>query len=197
MTDEVQQSQYINMFKSSKMTAVVMTYAIDQPFIQRLEMKNEGVHFLRIDAEVEDVMKGRISKKEQEEFESKSKDLEKRLRKSLKRSKLIVKLDKLKNKKVASMLTLSEEKRRMDDMMKMYSMGSPLPESTDGDGETLILNANHPLVEKIMAAPDAENSKLIEQQLYDLALLSNKQLSADEMTKFIQRSNDILMKVLK
>ena len=185
------------MFKSSKMTAVVMTYAIDQPFIQRLEMKNEGVHFLRIDAEVEDVMKGRISKKEQEEFESKSKDLEKRLRKSLKRSKLIVKLDKLKNKKVASMLTLSEEKRRMDDMMKMYSMGSPLPESTDGDGETLILNANHPLVEKIMAAPDTENSKLIEQQLYDLALLSNKQLSADEMTKFIQRSNDILMKVLK
>ena len=197
MTDEVQQSQYINMFKSSKMTAVVMTYAIDQPFIQRLEMKNEGVHFLRIDAEVEDVMKGRISKKEQEEFESKSKDLEKLLRKSLKRSKLIVKLDKLKNKKVASMLTLSEEKRRMDDMMKMYSMGSPLPESTDGDGETLILNANHPLVEKIMADPDAENSKLIEQQLYDLALLSNKQLSADEMTKFIQRSNDILMKVLK
>ncbi|MBQ4243131.1 MAG: molecular chaperone HtpG [Lachnospiraceae bacterium] len=197
VTDEVQQSQYINMFKSSKMTAVVMTYAIDQPFIQRLEMKNEGVHFLRIDAEVEDVMKGRISKKEQEEFESKSKDLEKLLRKSLKRSKLIVKLDKLKNKKVASMLTLSEEKRRMDDMMKMYSMGSPLPESTDGDGETLILNANHPLVEKIMADPDAENSKLIEQQLYDLALLSNKQLSADEMTKFIQRSNDILMKVLK
>ncbi|MBQ2453128.1 MAG: molecular chaperone HtpG, partial [Lachnospiraceae bacterium] len=131
------------------------------------------------------------------EFESKSKDLEKLLRKSLKRSKLIVKLDKLKNKKVASMLTLSEEKRRMDDMMKMYSMGSPLPESTDGDGETLILNANHPLVERIMADPDAENSKLIEQQLYDLALLSNKQLSADEMTKFIQRSNDILMKVLK
>ena len=85
----------------------------------------------------------------------------------------------------------------MDDMMKMYSMGEPLPESTDGDGETLILNAGHPLVEKIMADPDNENSKLIEQQLYDLALLSNKQLSSDEMTKFIQRSNEILLKALE
>ena len=197
VTDETQQSQYINMFKSAKMTALIMTYAIDQPFIQRLEMKNEGVKFLRIDSEVEDVMKGRLSKKEKDEFESKSKDLEKLLRKSLKRSKLSVKLDKLKNKKVASMLTLSEEKRRMDDMMKMYSMGEPLPESTDGDGETLILNAGHPLVERIMADPDNENSKLIEQQLYDLALLSNKQLSSDEMTKFIQRSNEILLKALK
>ncbi|MCR5746274.1 MAG: molecular chaperone HtpG [Lachnospiraceae bacterium] len=196
VTDETQQSQYINMFKTAKMTALILTYAIDQPFIQRLEMKNEGVKFLRIDAEVEDVMKGRLSKKEKEEFEEKSKGLEKTLRKSLKRSKLSVKLDKLKNKKVASMLTVSEEKRRMDDMMKMYSMGEPLPESTDGDGETLILNAGHPLVEKIMADPDNDNSKLIEQQLYDLALLSNKKLSSDEMTKFIQRSNEILLKAL-
>lgn len=196
VTDEVQQSQYINMFKSSKMTALVLTYAIDQPFIQRLEMKNEGIKFLRIDAEVEDVMRGRLSKKEKEEFEEKSKDLEKTMRKTLKRSKLSVKLDKLKNKKVASMLTMSEEKRRMDDMMKMYSMGEPLPESKDADGETLILNANHPLVEKIMADPDSTDAKLIEQQLYDLALLSNKQLNAEEMTKFIQRSNEILMKVL-
>ncbi len=194
VTDETQQSQYINMFKASKMTALVLTYSIDQPFIQRLEMKNQGIRFLRIDAEVEDVMRGRISKKEREEFEEKSKDLEKTLRKTLKRSKLSVKLDKLKNKKVASMLTLSEEKRRMDDMMKMYSMGEPLPETKDADGETLILNVNHPLVEKVMEDPDGENAKLIEQQLYDLALLSNKQLSAEEMTKFIQRSNDILLK---
>lgn len=194
VTDETQQSQYINMFKASKMTALVLTFAIDQPFIQRLEMKNQGIRFLRIDAEVEDVMKGRTSKKEREEFEEKSKDLEKTLRKTLKRSKLSVKLDKLKNKKVASMLTLSEEKRRMDDMMKMYSMGEPLPETHDADGETLILNVNHPLVEKVMADPDSENAKLIEQQLYDLALLSNKQLSAEEMTRFIQRSNEILLK---
>ena len=196
VTDETQQSQYINMFKSSKMTALVLTYAIDQPFIQRLEMKNQGVKFLRIDAEVEDVMRGRLSKKEREELESKSGELEKTLRKTLKRSKLSVKLDKLKNKKVASMLTLSEEKRRMDDMMKMYSMGEPLPESHDADGETLILNVNHPLVEHMMEDPDSDTSKLIEQQLYDLALLSNKQLSAEEMTKFIQRSNEILLKTI-
>ncbi|MBQ9444384.1 MAG: molecular chaperone HtpG [Lachnospiraceae bacterium] len=194
VTDATQQSQYINMFKSSKMTALVLTYAIDQPFIQRLEMRNQGVRFLRIDAEVEDVMRGRTSKKEREEFEEKSKDIEKALRKTLKRSKLVVKLDKLKNKKVAAMLTTSEEKRRMDDMMKMYSMGEPVPESNDAEGETLILNVNHPLVEKVMEKPESEDSKLIEQQLYDLALLSNKQLSAEEMTKFIQRSNDILMK---
>ncbi|MCR5774598.1 MAG: molecular chaperone HtpG [Lachnospiraceae bacterium] len=197
VTDETQQSQYINMFKSSKMTALILTYAIDQPFIQRLEMKNEGVKFLRIDAEVEDMMRSRTSKKEREEFKTKSEDLEKVLRKTLKKSKLSVKLDKLKNKKVASMLTQSEEKRRMDDMMKMYSMGEPLPESNDADGETLILNVNHPLVEKLMEAPESDNSKLIEQQLYDLALLSNKQLSADEMTKFIQRSNEILLKTLR
>ena len=196
VTDETQQSQYINMFKSSKMTALVLTYAIDQPFIQRLEMKNQGVKFLRIDAEVEDVMRGRLSKKEREELETKSGELEKTLRKTLKRSKLSVKLDKLKNKKVASMLTLSEEKRRMDDMMKMYSMGEPLPESHDADGETLILNVNHPLVEHMMEDPDSDTSKLIEQQLYDLALLSNKQLSAEEMTKFIQRSNEILLKTI-
>ena len=196
VTDETQQSQYINMFKSSKMTALVLTYAIDQPFIQRLEMKNQGIKFLRIDAEVEDVMRGRLSKKEREELESKSGELEKTLRKTLKRSKLSVKLDKLKNKKVASMLTLSEEKRRMDDMMKMYSMGEPLPESHDADGETLILNVNHPLVEHMMEDPDSDTSKLIEQQLYDLALLSNKQLSAEEMTKFIQRSNEILLKTI-
>ena len=196
VTDEVQQSQYINMFKASKMTALVLTYSIDQPFIQRLEMKNQGIKFLRIDAEVEDVMRGRLSKKEKEDFEEKSKDIEKSLRKTLKRSKLLVKLDKLKNKKVASMLTLSEEKRRMDDMMKMYSMGSPLPETNDADGETLILNVNHPLVERILQEPDSDTAKLIEQQLYDLALLSNKQLSPEEMTKFIQRSNDILLKSL-
>ena len=182
------------MFKASKMTALVLTYSIDQPFIQRLEMKNQGIKFLRIDAEVEDVMRGRLSKKEKEEFEEKSKELEKTIRKTLKRSKLSVKLDKLKNKKVASMLTVSEEKRRMDDMMKMYSMGEPLPESKDADGETLILNVNHPLVEKMMEDPESGDAKLIEQQLYDLALLSNKQLSAEEMTKFIQRSNEILLK---
>jgi len=196
VTDPVQQSQYINMFKASKMTAVVLTHNIDQPFIQQLEGKNEGVKFLRIDAEVEDSMRSKASKKEIEEFKEKSEELQKKLRKTLKKDKLSVKLDKLKNKKVASMITTSEESRRMQDMMKMYSMGGDMGDMfKDAEGETLILNAGHPLVKKVMEDPESEASKLISQQLYDLALLSNKQLSPDEMTKFIQRSNDILMKL--
>ena len=196
VTDPVQQSQYINMFKSAKMTAVVLTHNIDQPFIQQLESKNEGVRFLRIDSEVEDTMRSKTSKKEIEEFKEKSEKLEKKLRKTLKKEKLVVKLDKLKNKKVASMITFSEESRRMQDMMKMYSMGGGMDDMfKDAEGETLILNAHHPLVQKVMEDPESDSSKLIEQQLYDLALLSNKQLSPDELTRFIQRSNDILMKL--
>ncbi len=196
VTDPIQQSQYVNMFKSAKMTAVVLTHNIDQPFIQSLESKNEGVRFLRIDSEVEDNMRSKTSKKEIEEFREKSEKLEKKLRKTLKKDKLVVKLDKLKNKKVASMITFSEESRRMQDMMKMYSMGGDMGDMfKDAEGETLILNAGHPLVQKVMEDPESDSSKLIEQQLYDLALLSNKQLSPDELTKFIQRSNDILMKI--
>ncbi|MBO4375480.1 MAG: molecular chaperone HtpG [Lachnospiraceae bacterium] len=196
VTDPVQQSQYVNMFKSAKMTAVVLTHNIDQPFIQSLESKNEGVRFLRIDSEVEDTMRSKTSKKEIEEFKEKSEKLEKKLRKTLKKDKLVVKLDKLKNKKVASMITFSEESRRMQDMMKMYSMGNDMGDMfKDAEGETLILNAGHPLVQKVMEDPESDSSKLIEQQLYDLALLSNKQLSPDELTKFIQRSNDILLKI--
>ena len=184
------------MFKSAKMTAVVLTHNIDQPFIQQLESKNEGVRFLRIDSEVEDTMRSKTSKKEIEEFKEKSEKLEKKLRKTLKKEKLVVKLDKLKNKKVASMITFSEESRRMQDMMKMYSMGGGMDDMfKDAEGETLILNAHHPLVQKVMEDPESDSSKLIEQQLYDLALLSNKQLSPDELTRFIQRSNDILMKL--
>ncbi len=197
VTDEKQQGQYINNFKTAKMDAVILTHNIDQPFVQQLEAKNEGVRFMRIDADVTDTMKAKTSKKEAEELTAKAEELQKELRKTLKRSKLEVKLEKLKNKKVASMITLSEETRRMQDMMKMYSMGG----NDMGDmfkeegGETLVLNANHPLVQKIMEQPEGENSELISKQLYDLALLSNKQLSPDEMTAFIQRSNDILMKL--
>ncbi len=196
VTDVQQQSQYINMFKAAKMNAVILTHNIDQPFIQQLESKNPGVKFLRIDADVEDTMKSKTSKKEAEELNAKAEELQKALRKTLKRSKLEVKLEKLKNKKVASMITISEETRRMQDMMKMYSMGQDTGDLfKDEAGETLILNAGHPLVQKVLDAPDSDTGKLIEQQLYDLALLSNKQLGPDEMTKFIQRSNDILMKL--
>ena len=138
----------------------------------------------------------KTSKKEAEELNTKAEELQKSLRKTLKRSKLEVKLEKLKNKKVASMITISEETRRMQDMMKMYSMGQDTGDLfKDESVETLILNAGHPLVQKVLENPDSDTGKLIEQQLYDLALLSNKQLGPDEMTKFIQRSNDILMKL--
>ncbi|MCR5488058.1 MAG: molecular chaperone HtpG [Lachnospiraceae bacterium] len=196
VTDKQQQSQYVNMFKAAKMTAVVLEHNIDQPFIQQLEAKNPGVKFLRIDADVEDTMKSKTSKKEAEELATKAEELQKSLRKTLKKSKLEVKLEKLKNKKVSSMITISEETRRMQDMMKMYSMGGDTGDLfKDEAGETLILNAGHPLVQKVLEDPDSDTGKLIEKQLYDLALLSNQKLGPEEMTKFIQRSNEILLKL--
>ena len=159
-------------------------------------MKNEGVKFKRIDADVTDAMKAKESKKETEKFESAAKDIAKLLKKALKKEKLEVKVQRLKNKKVASMLTMSEESRRMQDMMKMYSMGGDTADMfKDDEGETLILNAGHPLVEKIMDEPDSDNAKLITEQLYYLAVLQNKQLSPEAMAKFIEHSNECLLKI--
>ena len=196
VTDEKQQGQYIAMFKKAKMNAVILKHNIDTPFMQQLEMKNEGVKFKRIDADVTDAMKAKESKKETEKFESAAKDIAKLLKKALKREKLEVKVQRLKNKKVASMLTMSEESRRMQDMMKMYSMGGDTADMfKDDEGETLILNAGHPLVEKIMDEPDSDNAKLITEQLYYLAVLQNKQLSPEAMAKFIEHSNECLLKI--
>ncbi len=196
VTDEKQQGQYIAMFKKAKMNAVILKHNIDTPFMQQLEMKNEGVKFKRIDADVTDAMKAKESKKETEKFESAAKDIAKLLKKALKREKLEVKVQRLKNKKVASMLTMSEESRRMQDMMKMYSMGGDTADMfKDDEGETLILNAGHPLVERIMDEPDSDNAKLITEQLYYLAVLQNKQLSPEAMAKFIEHSNECLLKI--
>lgn len=198
VTDEKQQSQYINMFKSAKMTAVMLRDNIDQPFVQQLESKNEGVKFLRIDSDVTDVMKAKTSKKEVAELKEQAEALQKILSKKLKKSKLEVKIEKLKNKKVSSVITLSEESRRMKDMMKMYAQpGMDMSMFGGETGETLILNANHPLVQYVMQEKEGENVSMICEQLYDLALLSHTQLSPESMTKFIARSNDIMMMLAK
>ena len=197
VTDEQQQSQYINMFKAAKMDAVILTHNIDQPFISQLENKNEGVKFMRIDADVTDAMKAKTSKKAEKELEEQSETLSKLIKKILKKDKLTVKVEKLKNKKVSSVITLSEESRRMADMMKMYSMpGMSMPGMGD-EGETLILNANHPLVQYITEHQEGENAEMICRQLYDLAKIQHAPLDAEEMTTFIQRSNDIMLLLAK
>ncbi|MBU5430234.1 molecular chaperone HtpG [Kineothrix sp. MSJ-39] len=196
VTDEQQQSQYINMFKQAKMDAVILTHSIDQPFVSQLESKNPNVKFKRIDADLTDSFKAKTSKKAQKELDEAAEEIEKAMKKALKRENLTVKLDKLKNKKVASMLTISEETRRMQDMMKMYG-GGMMPGFGSEDGATLVLNANHPLVQYIMEHKDGENVMLMCEQLYDLAVLQNAPLSPEAMTKFIARSNDIMLLLTK
>ncbi len=196
VTDEQQQSQYINMFRKAKMDAVILKTNIDQPFISQLESKNEGIRFMRIDAELGDSLTGKTSKKEQEELDRQAEELSKVMAKALKKEGLKVKLQKLKNKKIASMITLSEESRRMQDMMKMYAMGGMGMGNFGSEGETLILNAGHPLVKAVMEDSESDRSKLVCEQLYDLARLAHAPLEADEMTRFITRSNDLLSMLL-
>ncbi len=197
VTDEQQQSQYINMFKAAKMDAVILNHNIDQPFISQLESKNEGVKFQRIDADVTDAFKSKTSKKAQEEMEEQAKAIGEIMKKALKNDKITVKVEKLKNKKISSVITLSEETRRMQDMMKMYSMPGMDMGGFGGEGETLILNANHPLVQYVTEHKDGGNVAMICEQLYDLAKLQHAPLSPDAMTKFIARSNEIMLMLAK
>ena len=196
VTDEKQQSQYINMFKAAKMDAVMLTDRIDQPFISQLEAKNEGIHFARIDADLTDAFKTKTSKKTQEELNAQAEKVEKLVQKALKNDKIKVKIEKLKNKKVSSVLTVSEEGRRMQDMMKMYGGGMDMS-MFGAEGETLVLNANHPLVTYITEHEDDANTQMICEQLYDLAKLQNAPLSPEAMTKFVARSNDIMLLLAK
>ena len=196
VTDEKQQSQYINMFKAAKMDAVMLTDRIDQPFISQLEAKNEGIHFARIDADLTDAFKTKTSKKTQEELNTQAEKVEKLVQKALKNDKIKVKIEKLKNKKVSSVLTVSEESRRMQDMMKMYGGGMDMS-MFGAEGETLVLNANHPLVTYITEHEDDANTEMICEQLYDLAKLQNAPLSPEAMTKFVARSNDIMLLLAK
>ena len=197
VTDEQQQSQYIKMFKAQKMEAFVMKHKIDTPFMQQLESKNEGISFKRIDADLTDTFKSKTSKKAAKELEEKEKEISEKLKKALKNDKLVVKLEKLKDKKVSSMLTVSEESRRMADMMKMYALSGMSMGDFGTEGQTLILNANHPLVQYVMENNDEKNTSMICEQLYDLARIQNAPLDADAMSRFIERSNEIMMILAK
>ena len=197
VTDEKQQSQYINIFKAAKMDAVVLTHNIDQPFVSQLEAKNEGIKFQRIDADLTDTFKAKTSKKAEKEMEEQAEAIAKLMKKAIGKDGVKVKIEKLKNKKISSMITLSEESRRMQDMMKMYSMPGMDMGVFGKEGETLILNANHPLVQYVLEHQDGDNVKMICEQLYDLALLQQAPLEPEAMTKFVARSNEIMMLLAK
>ncbi len=200
VTDPVQQSQYIAMFKNAGKDAVILPERIDQPFISELEAKNQGVHFRRIDADLSEEFKAAVSEDEQKTLDEQQKDLETEIRAASKKDKLTVKLQKLTQSSIAAMLSISEESRRMNDMMKMYAM-SGMPMGDMPVDETLILNPEHPLVQYLIEHRTDEAAKetvdMISEQLYDLAKLQQSPLSADEMAKFISRSNEILLKMAK
>ena len=193
VTDEVQQSQYINMFKEAGMDAAILKHNIDTPLITHVEQKKENVHFQRIDADVTDSVKEETSEDELKETTETLTDV---FRKALGKDKLEVKVEKLKNEKVSSMITLSEETRRMQEMMKMYNMYGMDPDMFGGS-ETLVLNANNALVQFILNNKDSEHVPMMCEQLYDLAMLSHAPLSPEAMTKFIARSNEIMMLLTK
>ncbi len=197
VTDEQQQSQYIALFKKAKKDAVILNHNIDQPFVSQLESKNEGIKFMRIDADLTDDFTSKISKKEQEEIDRTSESLGKIFKKALKKDDIKISIQKLKNKKIASMITLSEESRRMQDMMKMYGMGGMNMPGMDSEGETLVLNYNHPLVKAISGENEVDNAAIICEQLYDLARIQHAPLSAEEMSRFILRSNELMELLVK
>ena len=196
VTDEVQQGQYIRMFKEEGTDAVILKHNIDQPFITHLEQKNEGVKFLRIDADLNDTFKEEVSEDDKKSLEEDQKSLAETFKKALNNENLELKLEKLKDEKISSMVTLSEESRRMQEMMKMYGMAGMDP-SMFGSKLTLVLNANHPLVQYILENKDSENVPMMCEQLYDLAVVSHEQLSPEAMTKFIERTNKIMELLVK
>ncbi len=196
VTDKVQQGQYINLFKEQKMQAVILDHNIDTSFITQLEQRNENYKFMRIDADLTETLK---SDDADADLTAETDTLTEVFKKALNNDKLTVKVEKLKNENISSILTLSEEGRRMQDMMKMYAangMGG-MDMSMFAADQTLTLNANHPLVKYIFENKDSEHVPMFCEQLYDLAVLSNQPLSVDAMTKFIERSNKIMMLLAK
>lgn len=196
VTNEQQQSQYINMFKEQGQDAVILAHNIDSAFITYLEQKHDNVKFQRIDADVHESLKAEVAEEEKETFQKNADSLTEIFRKVLNNEKLDVKVEKLKDENIASMAVLSEESRRMEEMMKMYGMGG-MDTGMFGGQASLILNADHPLVQYVVENTEGENVELICKQLYDLALLAHKPLSPQEMTAFVQRSNQIMMLLTK
>ena len=196
VTDEQQQSQYINMFKAQELDAVILGHNIDSPFITQLEQRNPNIRFQRIDADVTDSVKEEIAEEEKEAFKETTDSLIEIFRKELGNDKLDVRVEKLKDDNMAAMITLSEQNRRMQEMMKMYGMAGMDP-AMFGNESTLILNANHPLVQYVVNNKDGDNVSVICKQLYDLAMLAHKPLTPEEMTAFVKRSNEIMMLLTK
>ena len=189
-TDNEQlQSQYINMFREQGINAVVLTHNIDNPYITHTEQKNEGVKFTRIDSDVTNTFKEEVS---EDELKDTTEKLTGIFQKALENDKLSVKVEKLKNASISSMITMPEETRRMQDMMKAYAMPGMDPNMFGGEQLTLVLNANNNLVQYVLDHPEGEHTNMFCQQLYDLALIAHKPLEAEAMTKFITRSNEIL-----
>ncbi|MDE6698940.1 MAG: molecular chaperone HtpG, partial [Lachnospiraceae bacterium] len=196
VTDEIAQGQYIKMFKDENMDAVILKHNIDQPFISHLEQKNDGVKFLRIDSDLTDTFKEETGEDDKKAFEATANELTEIFKKALNNESLEVKVENLKNENISSMVTLSEESRRMQDMMKMYGMPGMNP-AMFGSKLTLVLNAKNSLVKYILDNKDAQNIPMFCEQLYDLAVISHEQLSPEAMTKFIERSNKIMQLLCK
>ena len=196
VTDKVQQGQYIKLFKEQNMQAVILDHNIDTSFITQLEQRNEKYKFMRIDADVTESLKDETSA---EDLKAETNALTEVFKKALNNDKLTVKVEKLKNENISSIITLSEEGRRMQDMMKMYAMNGMggMDMNMFAADQTLTLNANNELVKYIFEHKDSENVPMFCEQLYDLAVLSNHPLSVDEMTKFVERSNKIMMLLAK
>ncbi|OUO77745.1 molecular chaperone HtpG [Blautia sp. An249] len=191
VTDPIQQSQYINMFRKEGKDAVILRHNIDSAFISHLERLKETIQFKRIDADLTEEFTT-----EETADENVAKKLKELFQKELKKENLDVRVENLKNEEISAMITLSEESRRMQEMMKMYNMYGMDSSMLQGQ-ETLVLNANHPLVKYLVEKEEAENAPIICEQLYDLAMLSHKQLSPEEMTKFVERSNKIMLMLTK
>ena len=199
VSDAVAQSQYISLFKEHKKEAVYLTERIDQPFITELEAKNSGLRFQRIDADVQEAMKDELSSDDEEKLKATGEKLEKAFQSLLSKDKLHVKVDRLLSETPASLLSISEESRRMQDMMKMYAM-SGMPMGALPLDETLILNERHPLVQYLLKheeSTETDSGKLIEEQLYDLARIQNAPLEGEAMKNFIARSEKILLELAK
>ena len=193
VTDKVQQGQYINLFKEQEMDAVILDHNIDTSFITQLEQRNDKFRFMRIDADLTESLKEEAA---EEELKPATDTLTEIFRNALHNETLTVKVEKLKNEKISSIITRSEEGRRMQDMMRMYAMGGMDPSMFGGD-QTLTLNANNALVKYILDNRDSDHVPMFCEQLYDLAVISNQSLSVDAMTKFIARSNEIMLLLAK
>ncbi|MBR3811566.1 MAG: molecular chaperone HtpG [Agathobacter sp.] len=195
VTDVNQQGQYITLFKEQGMNAVILNHSIDTSFISQLEMRNENYRFMRIDADLTDSLK----ETSEDDLTEVTATLSEVFKSALNNDKVTVKVEKLKNEGIASVITLSEEARRMQDMMKMYAMNGlgDMDMSMFAADQTLTLNANNALVQYILENKDSEHVPMFAEQLYDLALLSNQPLSTEAMAKFVKRSNDIMLLLTK